>query len=264
MPPGGHDVVRGARARQGKCMQRRRHECQQCRIHEIGALPAERLEQRVGGGPAHRRGEAAGKREHRDRLARLGAEDAPERRERRIVERGRHGGAEQHPHGEIGDRVARDGEPDESGCAGERAERHHAVAAVAIDQAADGRRDESCGQQPGREAAHREREGKSALRCDQRHRHDGRIEHRAPSQDLRDAEHGDGAPGADDEFAKGRHCAAGILESATLARSGTHAFMCARDQTKQLRKRGLANRGLQSLHKPTCTDVIPKFQIRPI
>src|SRR5262249_59386837 len=95
----GRDV--GARARQREGVQRRRDQSKQRGVDEIGAVPSHRLEQNMGRGPAHRRGEAAGKRERRDRSPRGGAEDTTERGKGRIV-KGRSGGdAEQQPDREI-------------------------------------------------------------------------------------------------------------------------------------------------------------------
>src|SRR6516225_6419705 len=91
----------GARARQREGVQRRRDQSKQRGVDEIGAAPAHSLEQNMGRGPAHRRGEAARKRERRDRPPRGGAEDATERGKGRIV-KGRSGGdAEQQPDREI-------------------------------------------------------------------------------------------------------------------------------------------------------------------
>ena len=159
----------------------------------------------MGRRPAHRRGEAARERQRGDRPACRRAENAPERREGRIVERGRDRDAEQHPDREIGRGMLGIDERDKSERAEERAERHDAMAAVAVDQAPDPRRDQSRGQQRQRKSAHREGERQAALGRDQRHRQHRRIEDRAPGQDLRDAEHQDGAPGPGDDSAKRGH-----------------------------------------------------------
>ena len=82
-----------------------------------------------------------------------------------------------------------------------RAERHDPMAAMAIDQSSDGWRHEPCGEETDRKSGHRKGEGKSAFRCDQRQHQHRRIEDRAPRQDLRDAEHRNRAPGAEEEFA---------------------------------------------------------------
>ena len=211
-PFGGNDVMFHACARQCERMQRRRDEGEQGRIDQICPLPAEWLKQRICRRPTDGGGKAARKRQHRNRLARLGAENSSERRERRIVERSRHGGAQQHPRGEISDRMTCISERNKTGRASQRTERHHAMAAITVDEAADGRRDEPGREQPGRDAAHREGEGKPALGRNQRHGQHGRIEHRAPRQDLRDAEHRDGAPRAKNEFAESGHSGAVILK----------------------------------------------------
>ena len=145
--------------------------------------------------PADGRGEAAGQRQHGDRTARRGAEDAPERREGGIVERGR----------EARRRAAsrpRDRRPGAS--AWTSATRPSALTSdptvittwppCAVDRAADERRDQARGQQAERESAHGERQRPAALGRDQRHDQHRRIEDRAPGDDLRDAEHGHGAP----------------------------------------------------------------------
>src|SRR5262249_61150801 len=86
-----------ARARQCEGVQRRRDQSKQRGIDEIGATPSHGLDQNMGRGPAHRRGEAPGKGERRDRPPRGGAEDATERGKGWIVE-GRSGGdTEQQP-----------------------------------------------------------------------------------------------------------------------------------------------------------------------
>ena len=206
--------VGGAGARQREGVQRRGDESEQRGVDQIRAVPAERLEQRVGDGPAHRRGKAAGQRQHRDRLARARAEDAPERREGRIVERSRHRGAEQHPYRNVDGRMACVGHRHEAGRARERPERHHAMPAVAIDQRADGRRDKSRREQACGKSAHRKGERKSALLRDQRKDQHRRVEDRAPGKDLRDAEHRNGTPGTDNEFTKGWHRVAARLAQA--------------------------------------------------
>ncbi len=202
---GGHDVRRGTSARQREGMQRRGDESEQRGVDKVRALPAERLEQRVGDGPAHRRGKAAGQRQHRDRLARTRSEDAPKRREGRIVERCRHRGAEDHPHRNIDGRMACVGHRHKPGRAGERPERHHAMPAVAIDQGADGRRDKSRREQACGKSTHRKGQRKSALLRDQWKDQHRRVEDRAPGEDLRDAEDRNGTPGTDNKFAQRRH-----------------------------------------------------------
>jgi hypothetical protein len=93
----------GARARQGESVQRRGDTGEQPGIDQVRAAPSDRFEQDMGGGPAHRRRESSGERQRRDRPPRRRAEDAPERGEGRIVERGGDGDTEQHPHREIRD-----------------------------------------------------------------------------------------------------------------------------------------------------------------
>src|SRR6266700_1978133 len=97
--------------------------------------------------------------------------------------------------------MARVDKPHKSERTGERTERHDTVTAIAIDQAADGGRDEARGEQPGGKAAHRKGKREAPFRHDQRHHHDRRIEDGAPRQDLRDPEHADGAPGTEKEIA---------------------------------------------------------------
>ena len=92
--------------------------------------------------------------------------------------------------------------------ADQRAAGHHDVAAVAVDRAADERRDQAGDQQAEREAAHGERQRPAALGRDQRHGQHRRIEDRAPGDDLRDAEHRHRAPGAVTATSRTRrHCA---------------------------------------------------------
>src|SRR3954452_7408433 len=66
-----YDVVTGTRTRQREGVEGRGNERQQRGINQIGALPAERLQQRVRHGPADRGGKATREREDGNRLARL-------------------------------------------------------------------------------------------------------------------------------------------------------------------------------------------------
>jgi hypothetical protein len=79
------------------------------------------------------------------------------------------------------------------------------MTAMTVDQATDQWRHETRHEQREREAAHHEGYRPAAVRSDQRQGQDRRIEDRAPGQDLRDAEHRHGTPGAEDEVADGRH-----------------------------------------------------------
>src|SRR5215469_2294125 len=69
----------GAWQREGK--QRRRDAGEYDGVDQIGAAPADRVDQDMGGGPAHGRGESANKGERGDRTTRRRAEDAPKRGE---------------------------------------------------------------------------------------------------------------------------------------------------------------------------------------
>ena len=192
--------------RQSESKQRRGDKREQRGIDEIGAAPSDGLEQQMGGGPAHRRGEAAGKRQRRDRASCRGAEDAAERGEGGIIERRGDGDAEQHPDREIGDgMIGMDEQDADPSARQERADRHDPMSAVAVDQQPDPRRREPGGEQRERKAAHGEGHRPAALGRDQRHGQDRRIEDRAPGKDLRDAEHQDGAPGTGDDFTKRGH-----------------------------------------------------------
>ena len=201
----GRDRRFGARTRQRQREQRRRDAHQHRGKDQVGAAPADALDQEIGRRPAHGRGEAAGQRERRDRRARAGAEDTAERGEGRIVERRRDGGAEQHPDAEIGDGMFGIHQADQTERGQQRADRHHPMAAIAIDHAADGGRDDAADQQRQRDAGHGERQRPAALRCDQRDREHRRIEQRPPGDDLGHAEHEDGAPGTRDDGVKARH-----------------------------------------------------------
>ena len=119
----------GARARQREGMQWSRHEGEQSGVDQVGRAPADRADQQMSDRPAHRRGEAARKRQRGDRMARARAEDASQRGEGRIIEGGRHGGPEHHPHREVGERVIGMDQRDEAAGTDQRSERHHAVAA---------------------------------------------------------------------------------------------------------------------------------------
>ncbi len=55
-----------------------------------------------------------------------------------------------HPGRQIGERMRRKNERNEPGRAGERADRHDDVAAMAVDHPSDGRRDQSGRQEPDR------------------------------------------------------------------------------------------------------------------
>src|SRR5215475_5300565 len=93
----------------------------------------------------------------------------------------------------------------------------------AIDRMTDVRRHESGHQKPYRKCAHGERDGPSAIGCDQRNDQHRRVEDRAPGQNLRDAEHRHSAPGAVDKITRGNHGAAvaddEVVTSSTRARS---------------------------------------------
>jgi len=106
----------GPLARQREGVQRRRHQRQQGGIDQIGAAPAMGVEQHAGGGPARGRGEPADEGEHRDRPPRGRAENAAERGEGGVIERGRHGDADHDPGGEIGNPVRGEHQRDEAGC----------------------------------------------------------------------------------------------------------------------------------------------------
>ncbi len=189
-------------ARQRQRMQRRRDEGEQAGINEIGAAPADAVEQKMRRRPAHRRGKAAGQRERGDRPPRRGAENAAERGEGGIVEVCRHRNAEHHPHANISGRACRMHDEEEAERADQRACGHGDVAAEAVDRAADVRRDEAGDQEPRREAAHGKGERPAALLGDQRQDQNRRVEDRAPGDDLRDAEHRHGAPRPGDEVAE--------------------------------------------------------------
>jgi hypothetical protein len=85
------------------------------------------------------------------------------------------------------------------------ADRHDAMATVAIDQQANPRRDHPGGEQGEREAAHGKCHGPAALGRNERDCQHRWIEDRAPGENLRDAEHQDGAPGTGDDIAKRGH-----------------------------------------------------------
>src|SRR5262245_166014 len=88
----------------------------------------------MGRGPAHRRGEAAGKGERRDRPPRGGAEDATERGEGWIVE-GRSGGdADEQPDREVSGGMIDVDDQGETERGNERADRHDAMSAMPVDQ----------------------------------------------------------------------------------------------------------------------------------
>ena len=91
--------------------------------------------------------------------------------------------------------------------------------AEAIDRAPDVRRDQAGDQQPDREAAHGEGDRPAALGRDQRHDQHRRVEDRAPGQNLGDAEHRHGAPGAVDEVAASGHGAAGANDDCRVTSS---------------------------------------------
>ena len=87
----------------------------------------------MGRGPAHRRGETAGKRERRDGLPGGGAEDATERGKGRIVEGRSDGDAEQQPDCEVSDGIIGVDDQGETERGKQRADRHDTMPAVAVD-----------------------------------------------------------------------------------------------------------------------------------
>src|SRR5262249_32002399 len=88
------------------------------------------------------------------------------------------------------------------------ADGHDNMTPEAIDRMTDVRRHESGHQKPYRKSAHGERDGPSAIGCDQRNDQDRRVEDRAPGQNLRDAEHRHSAPRAVDKGTRRNHGAA--------------------------------------------------------
>jgi len=92
---------------------------------------------------------------------------------------------------------------------------------MAVNQAADARRHQTCGEQRERKAAHGKAHRPAALVRDQRHGQDRRIEERAPGQNLGDAEHEHGAPGAGDHIAQSGH--GGTRRAITLKPSTSRA-----------------------------------------
>ena len=101
--------------------------------------------------------------------------------------------------------MRRQRETDQSERAEQCAGGHDHMAAMAVDQSADRRRAEPGDQQGERETAHRKKQRPAALGRDQRHHQDRRIKQRAPGENLRHAENGDGAPGTENEFAEFWH-----------------------------------------------------------
>jgi len=75
------------------------------------------------------------------------------------------------------------------------------MATMAVDPAADHRRDQPGRQEPDRQPAHREGERPAALGRDQRHGQHRRIEQCAPGENLRHAEQRHGAPGTEQNVA---------------------------------------------------------------
>jgi hypothetical protein len=100
----------------------------------------------------------------------------------------------------------------------DRANRHDPMSAVAVDQATDARRNETRCKQRQRKAAHGKAHRPAALTSNQWHGQNRRIEDRTPGQNLGNAEHEDGAPGAGDHVTHDRHEGHGGREKATLAR----------------------------------------------
>ena len=87
----------------------------------------------------------------------------------------------------------------------QRADRHHAMPAMAVDQQADARGDEPGSEQREREPSHGKCHRPAVLGRDQRHGQHGWIEDRAPGDDLGYSEHQNGAPGAGNDIAEGGH-----------------------------------------------------------
>src|ERR1700730_7330097 len=159
----------------------------------------------MGGRPAHRGGKTAGERERGDGTPCLRAEDSPQRGERGIVERRGDRGPKEHPCPDIGRWVLRMDERDKPERCEKRAERHHAMTAVPINEKPDARRYESRCEQREREPTHGKGRRPSALGRDQRDSEHRRIEDRSPGEDLRCAEHEHGAPGPGDYIVKREH-----------------------------------------------------------
>src|SRR5262245_59999143 len=172
----------------------------------------------MGRGPARRRGEAPGKGERRDRPPRGSAEDATERGKGWIVE-GRSGGdAEQQPDREVSGGMIGVDEQGEAERGNERADRHDAMSAMPVDQRSDARRNYPRREQRERKATHGKGHRPAAFVSDQRHSQDRWIENRAPSQNLGDAEHEDGAPRAGDDIGQRRHGGSTRGNGGSLAR----------------------------------------------
>ncbi len=188
-------------------------------IDEIRALPSHGVEQQMGHGPAHGRGEAARKRKRGDGASCPGPKDTTERSKGRIVQGCSGRDAEQHPDREISGGMGGIDDQGETKRGEERADGHDPMSTVAVDQQAHAWRHEAGREQREREAAHGKAHRPAALVRDQRHGQDRRIEDCAPGQNLGDAEHEHGAPGAGDHIAQSGHDRSTVGEiDSTLSR----------------------------------------------
>ena len=105
------------------------------RPHQAGLAPAERIVERCGQRPAHRRGEAGEQRDAGDGAARLPAVERRQGGEAGIVEPERHPDAEDRPGPEQARRPVRGGEPGEPRSQHQVGQRQHVAPAAAIDGA---------------------------------------------------------------------------------------------------------------------------------
>ena len=157
------------------------------------ALPTAHLHQPLRQRPEHRAGKASEERQRRDRFALALFEHLRQHRKGRVVQRGGHDDPQARPHEvklQDGLHVA---QRDEQQAPGDRADGHDPSATMPIDEAADRRRSQTCGQHGGRECTN-DRWLVSADRCRQRidHQREGVVK-RAPRDDLGHAEgHHDG------------------------------------------------------------------------
>ena len=94
---------------------------------------------------------------------------------------------------------------DEPKGADQRSKRHHHVAAEPIDQRTDIAGNKSATEQADGKAGHGEGLRPAPIGRNQGDSQHRRVEQRAPGENLRDPEHGDGAPGTNDEVERAGH-----------------------------------------------------------
>ena len=153
--------------------------------------PADGLIEVMPDHPEHGRGEGAEQREIRDRPPPARRHHLDQRRERRVVEAQPHAHAEEGPYREIGRLDAHQRQRVEAGRYQQRADRHHAARAVAVDGAARPCRHRAHREQRRREAEIHQAGAPASVGGDRAGQNAQGIVARAPGRDLRDAERAD-------------------------------------------------------------------------